>query len=302
MSVLYTLIGAAFIIITLRDIYQELFDPNAYGRLSHLIKRSLWPVFRQLAVYDKRILSLAGPMSVITIILGWVLLLAVGWALVILPHLPQAFLLSTGLAPPNNAGFISAVYVSTVTMVTLGYGDITPTGDWFRILLPLEALTGMVVLTASVTWVLSLYPVIDRRRSFAHMISLVRHSEAESGEFGKDEEDAQTLETLSSQLIDVVGDLKRFPVTYYFHEDNEQTDLPAVMPKLLHLAENGAGDRRSALRRRAAMLRKATEDLASVLVTQRFVDQPSASVDEVLEAYARDHLYAPTKSCPEEPD
>ncbi|HSK82011.1 MAG TPA: potassium channel family protein [Rubrobacter sp.] len=293
-TILSTLIGVVLIALVLRDIFQELFRPNAYGRMSHLVKTNLWRAFRPLAKYERRLLSLAGSLSVISIIFVWVVVMVVGWAFVIWPYLPQAFLLSTGLAPPDNGGIVSALYVSTVTLTTLGYGDITPTNNWFRILLPLEALAGFIVLTAAVTWVLSLYPVLDRRRTLSHTVSLIRRSEAETGEAGKDEEDAQTLESLAFQLVSIDGDLNRFPVTYYFHEDNEHTALPAIMPELLRLAENGVGSSQPALRRRAAMLRKAVEDLSSTLVAQRFVKLSSASVDDVLAAYARDHLYTPT--------
>ncbi len=293
MSILSTLVGALLIVVGLRDIFQELFKPNSYGRLSHFIMRNTWHAFQKMATYNRRILVFAGPINLISIILSWVVLLAIGWALVIWPQMPAAFLLSSGMAPGKNGGFIDALYVSIVTLVTLGYGDITPTSDWLRIFLPLEALVGFILLTASITWVLSVYPVIDRRRSLAHTISLIRRLEGESGAFGKDNEDAQTLESLASQVITIQGDLNRFPVTYYFYEENEHTALPAVMPELLHMAEQGACADQHALRRRAALLQHALEDFSDVLVNRGFVNASQESVDAVLQAYARDHFYTP---------
>jgi voltage-gated potassium channel Kch len=149
-TVLCTLFGVVLIAAVLRDIFQELFTPNVYGRLSHLVSKNLWRAFRRIARHNRRILVLAGPISVTSIIFVWMTLLVTGWAFVIWPHLPQAFLLSTGLAPPNNEGFVSALYVSTVTLTTLGYGDITPTTNWLRMLLPLEALVGFGLLTAAI--------------------------------------------------------------------------------------------------------------------------------------------------------
>ena len=73
----------------------------------------------------------------------------------------------------------SQLYLSLVTLVTLGYGDIVPTSDWLRILQQLEALTGFAIVTASLSWVISIYPALGRRRALANKASLIRASEPE---------------------------------------------------------------------------------------------------------------------------
>ena len=45
--------------------------------------------------------------------------------------------------------------------------------------MPLEAAIGLVLLTAGLSWVVSLYPAFSRHRSLAHEISLVREAESE---------------------------------------------------------------------------------------------------------------------------
>lgn len=291
MEILYTLLGAALIVAGLRDIFQELFRPSAVGSLSRLLMQKLWKIFRWGATYNKSVLVIAGPSIVLFTIMGWVILMAIGWTLIIWPHLPEGFVLAPGLRPSSQGQFLDALYLSLVTLTTLGYGNIAPLDGWLRIFVPLEALVGFVVLTASITWVLSIYPVFNRRRSFAHQIYLIHQTEEEPGETAEDGEAAQTLESFAAQLVTMEGDLNRFPVTYYFHEDDEHTALPCAMPKVLRLAEKGAATDRPALR--AAMLRGAVEDFSRTLIARGFVNPSSDDTTAVLEAYARDHFYAP---------
>ena len=302
MSVLATLLGATFIAVALRDVFQQLFHPGASGSLSRSLMRAVWGLFRRVAAPRRRaLLSFAGPIALLAVIAGWVVLLWVGWALIYWPRLPEQFSFSPGLDPRTQDGFVDALYLSLMTMTTLGYGDISPSTGWMRILTTLQALTGFGLLTASVTWILSLYPAFYRRQALAQEISLVDRSEHEYGDlFDGTNADAvdRTLKDLTSGLVGVQGDLVRFPVTYHFHNADEKASLPAVMPYLLGLAERATGEQRPPeIRRSGAMLRGAIDDCAETLVPG-FVgssDPSSTSTEEALEAYAEDHLHPPSK-------
>ncbi len=105
------------------------------------------------------------------------------------------------------------------------------------------------------------------------------------------------LRDLTSRVVSIEGDLVQFPVTYYFHNEDEQASLPSVMPYLLSLAERAiVADYPFEVRLRAAMLRNAIEDFSATLTSQKFLElPPSVSTEEVLEAYARDHLHGTRK-------
>ena len=68
---------------------------------------------------------------------------------------PRGLPRGVGSRPRRAGGFLDALYVSFVTLVTLGYGDLAPASGWLRVVAPAEALLGFVILTGAITWVLS---------------------------------------------------------------------------------------------------------------------------------------------------
>jgi hypothetical protein len=291
-----TLLGAGLILFALRDIFDTLFHPSGKGMLSRALPRPLWRVARRFGARYPVLQELCGPVTLLAIITSWTALLTVGWALVLWPHLPGGFLLAPGLSPSSHGGFVDALYLSLVTVTTLGYGDIAPANGWLRVLVPIEALVGFGLLTASLSWVVSLYPAFLRHRALAHEVSLVRQAGSETG-IGIRQMDAlaveQMLGSITSQLVAVQTDLIHFPISYYFRSSKERFELSAAVPYLLRLAEKGANEDCSpGVRMRACMLRCAVEDF-SATVGSRFLDLPSAPTEKVLRAYARDNLHAP---------
>lgn len=293
MTVLATLLGAALIIAALHDIFHQLFHPGGTGSVSGMLMQTVWRVFRWFGQRYPSLIALAGPSALITVIASWAALLAVGWALIYWPRLPEQFLLAPGLDPSEQQGFVDALYLSLVTLSTLGYGNIAPTSDLLRVLMPLEALIGFGLLTASLTWVVSIYPPLTMRRAFAQQIALVRDAELETGisvtQAGA-EAAARRLEALTSQLVTVRSDLVQFPVIYYFHASDERSSLPANAQALLRIAEEGIGENNPpAVRLSANELRGATDDFSATLASS-FLGLSSAPTKEVLKAYAHDHL------------
>ena len=295
-TIIVTLLGFALVLAVLRDVFHELFHPSGTGSASGALAHLVWRLFRRLDMWRSGALTLAGPFALVAIIFGWFAFLAVGWALVYWPYLPDEFLLAPGLDPSEQAGFVDALYYSLVTLTTLGYGNIAPSNDWLRVIAPLEALMGFGLLTGGITWVLSIYPALNRRRSLAQQIMATHDGESRSGT-AVVEQDAGTVEqvlgNLASQLLSVRGDLLQFSISYYFRSIDERSSLAAALPYLAHLAEKGQGeDRPPEVRLGAAVLQTALDDFAGV-VGSRFLGLPSAPTEEVLEAYARDRRSKP---------
>src|SRR5215204_3216425 len=136
--------------------------------LSRTLPRPLWRGSRWISAHYPTVRELCGPVALLAVIASWVVLLAVGWSLVLWPHLIEGFSFDPELTPSTRGGFTDALYLSLVTLTTLGFGDIAPASGWLRVLVPLEAAIGLVLLTASLSWVVSLYPAFSRHRSLVH--------------------------------------------------------------------------------------------------------------------------------------
>ncbi len=294
MLIFATLLGTAIILVALRDIFNTLFHPLGRGSVSRVLVRILWRIFRLLGVYRHKALEFAGPSALLAVIGTWIALLVVGWALVYWPHLPEEFLFASGLDTSTHEGFVEALYLSMTTLTTLGYGDITPTNGWLRVIVPLEAMVGFGLLTVSLSWVVSIYQVLRRRRTLALEITLLHEEQSATG-LAITQMDPmvaqEILGNLASQLNTVWNDLLQFPITYYFTSSDKQSELSAAIPHLLLLAREGASAECSPeVRLRASVLR-GTIHAFTALLTRSFLDLPLMTpAEEALEGYSRDHL------------
>ena len=138
-------LGAALAVVLLGlfDMYHSLMHPSGKGPLSARVLAAVWRLSRATG---HRLGSAVGPAGMIAVVVLWVLLQGVGWALVYLPHVPGGFVYSSGVDPAEYPDAAEALYVSLVTLATLGFGDVVATDPWIRLASPLEALTGFALL------------------------------------------------------------------------------------------------------------------------------------------------------------
>src|SRR5918992_3146642 len=162
MDVLLSLAGVVLIALTLRDIFDTLFHPLGRGYVGSWVVGGVSRLGHRLAGRLRSAPVLIGPLGYISVVVTWTAMLAIGWALIFLPHLPDGFLIGEGLDPAAHDDLADALYVSLVNLTSLGYGDISPEGPLLRILGPVETLFGLGLLTASISWLISIYGVISR--------------------------------------------------------------------------------------------------------------------------------------------
>lgn len=284
---LLSVLGALVILLGLIEVFHTLLHPSGRGRFSRLCVVAVWRVVRRLG---EKAASVAGPLAMVSVIVFWASLQAIGWALLYYPHLPQGFSYAPGLDPTRYSNAAEAFYVSTVTLTTLGFGDVVATDPLVRFLMPFEALTGFALLTAAVSWFMQIYPALGRRRALAIRLTLLQNADYA---VRLDELDpaaaTNTLETLVADLVQIRVDLTQTSESYYFWEAEKELSLPASLSYAVDLANQAARSPQLTLQTAGALLHDALDSLAMFLKDEFKHD--GEVTQEIFRSYATDHRY-----------
>jgi uncharacterized membrane protein len=288
-----TLVGIALILVAGRDAMHELFHPEITGSISRLICHHLWRLIRALARGKRSVTLHAGPILLVGVAAAWTILAVFGWAFIYWPRLPHDFAVSPGVPPSATEGFGSALYVSLSSVTTLSAGNLSPTSMVARVSVAIEAFVGPAILTAWVTWVLSIFPVLANRRAFALEVLLLQRTYGTVDRVVHDsppESVSELLRSLTEQILCISAELRQASVSYYFQSENTDASLMQKLPYLLDLAAEARehGDA-PAVKRHGAMLERATEDFLAY-IGDRFLDQHNAPTREIVDALLEDHL------------
>jgi Ion channel len=278
--------GVLLLLLTLRDIFHTLWHPSGRGSFSEFLIRTTWRAGRRRRRRGHP-RAVTGPVALLVVVVAWLGLVVLGGALIYAPHLPEEFVYGPGVEPGEHGGFVDAVYVSAMTVSTLGFGDIVPGNAWLRLVVPAQALMGFGLLTAAVSWVVQVYPALTRRRALAVRLTLTRPA-VQDGLLTEPDSvlAAVVLESLATELIQVRVDLTQYAETYYFR-DGPEAALPVTIGIAVDMAAQGRNSPRADVRLAARMLDDALDDFARVL-DEEFL-QLQGSRPEILAAYADAH-------------
>lgn len=286
MTVLLTVLGATLVLLALWDIFHTLWHPRGFGRFARTAFRVPWVASHWWHRRTGRSNELAGPIGLLATVLLWTVLVVLGFALVYWPHMPDDFYYAS--PPPPTSDFWSALYLSLVAVATLGFGDIVPEGNLLRLLLPVQALIGFVLLTAAISWILQVYPALARRRSFARRLSMMAKTDTltvvRSGDV-----------SVACALVDEAGvgvttvevDLMQYAESYFFRENEPSHSLAAALPFVSALGKAAAAAESAEVRHAGAMLELAVDSLA-ITLAQSYLDGQS-NTERTLAAFLQDH-------------
>lgn len=297
MSIFLTLIGAAMIIVALLDVFQTLFHPAAHGALSDWTAHAIWKIFRMGAERWRGLLTFAGPVAFVLTILVWTSLVTCGFGFIYWARMGTDFSFPAGLDPHQYSGYMGGLDTSLEALITLTEGPSArvPVLGLFR---GIQAVIGFGLLTASVSWLLSLYPVLETRRSLAHQANLLHAAEQITGIDmiqQSPEQAEQSLFNLAALLTTLRNEMAQFPISYYFHIGEKETSLSGILPYVAHLADRANQQQASpGLRIAGAALGGAVVDFTKLLA-RRFLDVGQDNQAAILRAYAQAHMYEPVE-------
>ncbi|WP_127820366.1 potassium channel family protein [Microbacterium sp. CPCC 204701] len=283
MTAVSTLAGIVLLGIALNDVFHTLLRPASTGRLTTLVFRAVWSLSRR-----RRPLAVGGPLTILATIGAWILLITLGWALIYLPHFPDGFSYS-GVDPGDYHPFLESVTYSLVALTTLGLGDVVPAAPVIRLLSPLEALTGFVLLSASVSWFMQIYPALARRRALAieltslHSSGFTELSVTVSAGYA-----ASVVSSVARLVTELTADLVQSNEIFYFTERDERLSAPRAIGYAMELRDGALRSHDGDLRAAGALLAQVMDELARVLIEQ-YPHITGESTDDVLRAVAGSH-------------
>ena len=164
MKVVVGIIGILIVVAVFRDLIDTVVTTR-HGRRWSAARRYFqitWRVYRWFAkrIDDlnrrERFLVPYGPVSLVGLLAVWVALLVFGWGLI-----------WWGLQNHIDGidGVVSAIYFSGVTFLTIGFGDIVPTGNGSRILAVVEGLNGILTTALVIGLLPTLFGAYNRREA-----------------------------------------------------------------------------------------------------------------------------------------
>src|SRR6056297_327623 len=223
----YAVAGVAMILVMGVDAFITVFTSHGGGWITNAWTRNLWrgllKIHRRRPIH--RALSLSGPALLLSIVVIWYLGLVVGWALIFLSSDSSVINTDRMLVTDwhQKLSFVG------VTLSTLGYGNQVPNGVPWTFFGNLTALSGTILLTSSLSYVIAVLTAAIERRQLATSIfnvgetveSFVRRAWA--GESGG---------ALDSHLVTIAADIDQhahkhvnFPILRFFH-DSDPTRSP----------------------------------------------------------------------------
>jgi hypothetical protein len=292
MAIAVTVVGFVLVVLGVQDAFFTLFHPAGRGALSDWIGDKVWRAFRPLARRRRVFLKFAGPAAFVAITGSWGSMVVFGFALVYLAYIGTGFDLVQGIDPRLHQHFIDALNISIGALITL-YGDFFARSSWIRLLLGIEAVIGFGLLTAMISWLLSIYPALEDRRALAESATILHNAELKSGvdptRLPPGEAQA-ILATLTSGLIGLRNQMAQFPITYYFHMGEPETALGGILPYVARLAARAsAPDRPPGVRLAGVALGGAVESLLR-FIAGSYLEMPPDNPSAILRAYAEDQM------------
>jgi hypothetical protein len=154
----------------------------------------------------------------------------------------------------------------------------------------IESLIGISLVTASITWVVLIYPALGRMRTLARLASTLVRSQEETGVDLLSGDVESLLADLAQSVLRTRVDFIHFPSFITSMETPEGASLGRFLVLLQELAGRVSSHGQSEhVRLGACLLRNSLEDLAEILA-RNYVGGDARDPRSVFEAVSRDHL------------
>jgi hypothetical protein len=217
--------GAALMALFLADIFLTVLYARAgTGLLAPRWNRLVWTAVNGVSrLFGRRrgaVLSYAGPLIVILLILFWALGLTIGAALIVQPELGTAIRPSSGDTPKD---FVTALLVAGNSLSIVGGGDYSPHTAGTRLLYLFNSLIGGAVLSLVLSYLVQVYSALRERNALGFAVELMTGGTGDPAELlarlAPDGDFSDTVSELGN-LVRPLAQTKEahhfYPLLFYF--------------------------------------------------------------------------------------
>ena len=306
MRVVAVIVGCLLIVVIPWDAFEAFILPRRVSRkfrLARIFYRSTWGLLSGAAHVmapgrrREKYLGIFGPLSLILLLVMWGVGMILAFALL---H----WGLDTPLnVPPAGHTFGAYLYMSGVTFLTLGFGDLTPVAGLGRALAVVEAGSGFALLAIVIGYLPVMYQLFARREVHISLLDARAGSPPSATElmmrYGRDESLADLNDLLrewerwSAELLE---SHLSYPVLGYFRSQHENQSWIGALTVILDtcalviVGVRGLSPHQAKLT--FAMARHALVDLAQTFNTPPAAPDPDRLPDAELAEMRRALLTA----------
>jgi hypothetical protein len=214
--------GTALMLLVLADVFLTVLYARAgTGLISDRLARGIWLVLRKVSSRrGSRLLPFCGPMIVVSLLLTWSILLAVGAALIVQPQLGTSITNSNQETPTD---FVTALYVAGSSLSIVGGSNFGPQSSGAKLLFLLNSVIGTSVISLTITYLMQIYGALRSRNSLCLKIHALS---AETGDaavllahlFANNQLNAgyNSLSELAAEVTETKEAHHFYPVLFYF--------------------------------------------------------------------------------------
>ncbi len=218
-------LGVALVSLVLLDVFLTvLYARMGTGIASRRLACVLWYLFRAATRPMRRrralVLSYCGPVILVMLVGLWTLALTCGMAMVIHPKMGTSIVANNG---PTPRSFAVAMYVSGDALTTVGASDISPITPFFRLFYTFCSVTGISVLTLTLTYFLEVYNALQRRNTFALKVHLASGETADGADLvaglgprGQFTAGYSQIAEMAAEVASLKESHHFYPVIFYF--------------------------------------------------------------------------------------
>jgi hypothetical protein len=216
---LMPLLGALLMLLVLLDVFLTvLYARIGTGFISHQLACVVWRIFRggsrPFTRQRDKVLSFAGPITLVLLVVVWFIGLVCGAGMIIQPGLGTSMRASDRDTPID---FVTAVAVAGDSMTTVGGTDIAPKTAFARLFQFVIAFLGILVLTLSVTYFLEVYNSLQRRNTFAMKLHMMTSGTGDAAELVAGLGSTGKFDVGYTHLAEMAAEMVAFEESHHFY-------------------------------------------------------------------------------------